>query len=319
MQFPLFKPPVEWVVPDGYPDLSEAKEVAIDLETKDPNLTTMGSGWPRKDGHIIGIAVAVEGDQWYFPIRHEIGSNLDPKMTMNWLRDVCSVNRNYIFHNAPYDVGWLLAENVPISGRIIDTMVIAPLLDENRFSYALNAIGRDYLQERKSEKELREAADAFGVNAKSEMYKLPATYVGAYAEQDAALTLKLWNFFKSLIVKEDIQDIVELELKVLKTIIPMRQKGVRVDLDKAEIIQGDLLKREQQLIVEIKKQTGVEVEIWAADSVAKAFDALDLTYSKMAGYMQSSIHYAVMMVVQLQADSVIVTRTCNKYPLGTLK
>ena len=91
MQFPLFKPPVEWVVPDGYPDLSEAKEVAIDLETKDPNLTTMGSGWPRKDGHIIGIAVAVEGDQWYFPIRHEIGSNLDPKMTMNWLRDVCSV------------------------------------------------------------------------------------------------------------------------------------------------------------------------------------------------------------------------------------
>ena len=154
-------------------------------------------------------------------------------------------------------------------------MVIAPLLDENRFSYALNAIGRDYLQERKSEKELREAADAFGINAKSEMYKLPATYVGAYAEQDAALTLKLWTFFKSLIVKEDIQDIVELELKVLKTIIPMRQKGVRVDLNKAEVIQkGDLLKREQQLLAEIKKQTGVEVEIWAAESVAKAFDAL---------------------------------------------
>ena len=110
MQYPLFKPPVEWVVPDGYPDLSDAKEVAIDLETRDPNLTTMGSGWPRKDGHIIGIAVAVQGDQWYFPIRHEIGSNLDPKMTMNWLRDVCSVNRDYIFHNAPYDVGWLLLQ-----------------------------------------------------------------------------------------------------------------------------------------------------------------------------------------------------------------
>ena len=155
-----------------------------------------------------------------------------------------------------------------------------PLLDENRFSYALNAIGRDYLQERKSEKELREAADAFGINAKSEMYKLPATYVGLYAEQDASLTLRLWNFFQSLIIKEDIQDIVELELKVLKTIIPMRERGVRVDLDKAEVIQNDLLVKEQELLTEIKRQTGVDVEIWAAESVAKAFDALGLTYSK---------------------------------------
>jgi len=254
MQFPLFQPPTEWVMPDGFPDISYAREVAIDLETRDPNLTTMGSGWARKDGHIIGIAVAVEGDQWYFPIRHEIGPNLDIKTTMRWLQDVVSKDRDYIFHNAPYDVGWMLAEGVSVKGRIVDTMVVAPLLDENRFSYALNAIGRDYLQERKSEKELREAAEAFGVNAKSEMYKLPAAYVGAYAEQDAALTLRLWTFFKGLIIKEDIGDIFDLELKVLKTIIPMREKGVRVDLEKAERIKIDLEQREKKLLAEIKRQ-----------------------------------------------------------------
>ena len=204
MQYPLFQPPTEWVMPDGYPDLTGYKEVAIDLETRDPNLTTMGSGWARKDGHIIGVAVAVEGDQWYFPIRHEIGPNFDAKRTLGWLQDVCKIDRDYVFHNAPYDVGWMLAEGVRVYGRIVDTMVVAPLLDENRFSYALNAIGRDYLQERKSEVELREAAAAFGINAKSEMYKLPAHHVGKYAEQDAALTLRLWNHFKSLIIKEDI-------------------------------------------------------------------------------------------------------------------
>ena len=59
MQFPLFTPPTEWVMPDGYPDISDAREVAIDLETKDPNLRSHGSGWPRKDGHVIGIAVAL--------------------------------------------------------------------------------------------------------------------------------------------------------------------------------------------------------------------------------------------------------------------
>lgn len=304
---PLFQPPTEWVMPDGYPDLSGAKEVAIDLETKDPNLTTMGSGWARKDGHIIGIAVAVEGEQWYFPIRHELGPNLDPKMTLRWLQDVCTVDRNYVFHNAPYDVGWLLAEGVRIHGRIVDTMVAAPLLDENRFSYALNSLGRDYLQDRKSEVELRAAADAFGVNAKSEMYKLPAHHVGKYAEQDAALTLRLWKHFQTLIIKEDIQDIFDLELKVLKTIIPMRERGVRVDLERTEMIKRDLEQREKKLLDLIGKQTGVDVEIWAAESVAKAFDALKLPYNKTEktnapsftkGFLANHPHEVPQMIVQ---------------------
>ena len=307
MQFPLFQPPTEWVMPDGFPDISYAREVAIDLETRDPNLTTMGSGWARKDGHIIGIAVAVEGDQWYFPIRHELGPNLDVKATMRWLQDVVSKDRDYIFHNAPYDVGWMLAEGVSVKGRIVDTMVVAPLLDENRFSYALNAIGRDYLQERKSEKELREAAEAFGVNAKSEMFKLPAAYVGAYAEQDAALTLRLWTFFKGLIIKEDIGDIFDLELKVLKTIIPMREKGVRVDLEKAERIKIDLEQREKKLLAEIKRQSGISVELWAAESVSKAFDALDLQYNKTEktgapsftkGFLANHPHQVPKMIVE---------------------
>jgi DNA polymerase I-like protein with 3'-5' exonuclease and polymerase domains len=276
MQIPMFQPPTEWVMPDGYPDLSSAKQVAIDLETKDPNLMTMGAGWARGDGHIIGIAVAVEGDQWYFPIRHEFGPNFDPKMTLRWIQDVVSVDRNYIFHNAPYDVGWLLREGVQVRGRIIDTMVVAPLLDENRFSYALNALGRDYLSDRKSEVHLREAAASFGVNPKSEMYKLPAAHVGAYAEQDAALTLRLWRHFEPLIIQEDIGDIVDLELRITPIIIAMRMQGVNVDLDKAERVKQDLLKREAALVKEVKRITGVEVDIWAAESVAKAFDKLGL-------------------------------------------
>ena len=80
------------------------------------------------------------------------------------MRDVVSKDRDYIFHNAPYDVGWLRAEGIEVKGRIVDTMVCAPLINENRFSYSLNALSRDYLQEYKSEKGLREAAETFGVN-----------------------------------------------------------------------------------------------------------------------------------------------------------
>jgi len=282
MQMPLIQPQTEWVMPDSYPELDDYREIAIDLETKDPNLINMGSGWARKDGHVIGIAVAVEGRSWYFPIRHELGSNFDPKLTYDWLRDVVSKDRDYIFHNAPYDVGWLRAEGVEVKGRVVDTMVCAPLLNENRFSYSLNALSKDYLQENKSERGLREAAEAFGVNAKSEMYKLPAQHVGQYAEQDANLTLRLWQQFKGLIVKEDIGSVFELETKVLRSIIDMRTKGVRVDLVKAEEIKRSLELKEEQLLYEIKKRSGINVEIWAAESVAQVFDSLNLTYKKTA-------------------------------------
>jgi len=279
MELPLFTQPTEWVMPDGYPNLKWAKEISIDLETYDPNLKVRGSGWPRGDGEIIGVAVAVEGDAWYFPIRHRLGPNLDPKRTMAWVRDLCSdPEKTFIFHNAGYDVGWLRAEGIEVKGRVVDTMVVAPLLDENRFSYALNSLGRDYLNERKDERLLQESARDFGVDAKAEMYKLPATMVGAYAEQDAALTLKLWNHFKGLVIKEDISSIVDLELKVQKVIIDMRSKGVRVDLERAALIKTDLEKREAAILHEVKQEYGVSVDIWAAQSVAKAFDVAGISY-----------------------------------------
>ena len=277
MQFPLFTPPTEWVMPDGYPDLSDAKEIAIDLETRDPNLISLGSGWARGDGEVIGIAVSAGSQSWYFPIRHYNGSNLDPDLTLAWVKDLCSVDRDYIMHNALYDAGWLWREGIEVKGRIIDTMIVGALLDENRFSYALNALARDYLGQRKNENELNEAALSFGVNAKSEMWKLPAHFVGAYAEQDSNLTLSLWNRFKPLIIKEDIQDIFELETNVLQVVLAMRKQGVRVDLEKAEQLKGVLQKQEEEALSSVN---GSDIDIWAAQSIAKAFDKIGLKYPR---------------------------------------
>jgi len=51
-----------------------------------------------------------------------------------------------------YDVCWIRALGIPINGHLVDTMVMASLIDENRFSYTLNSIGYDYLREVKDEK-----------------------------------------------------------------------------------------------------------------------------------------------------------------------
>ena len=269
----------DWKTPTSFPDLKTAKEIAIDLETKDPSIKDKGPGWPTMDGNIVGIAVAADGFVGYYPIAHENGSNMDLKMVLDWIQDVVSGPGDKIFHNAPYDVGWLRAHGIRIkNGRIIDTMIAAALVDENRFSYSLNALSFDLLGETKSELELKQAADDWGVNAKGELYKLPAKFVGAYAEQDASLTLKLWQYLKTEIMKQSLTDIFNTETELLPILIEMRAVGVRVNLQEAEKLKKEFVSKEDDILLKIKKEAGVDVDIFAARSIAKAFDKLKIKY-----------------------------------------
>ena len=276
----MFTPKSEWVPPHELPDLSEAKTIAIDVETKDPYLKTRGPGWPTGEGEVVGYAVAVDGWKGYVPIRHGGGGNIDERICNIWMKKVCESPADKIMHNAQYDAGWLRRMGFTVNGRIIDTMVIASLLDENRFSYSLNALAFEYLSKTKSEKNLTEAARDFGVDPKAELWKLPSMYVGPYAEVDAELTLELWNFFKPLITKEDLWSVVNLELDVLPVLIDMTWKGVRIDQNRVERTRDFLLKEEKTMLSKIKHITGMNVEVWAAQSLAKAFDVVGINYPK---------------------------------------
>lgn len=270
----------DWSPPSSFPDLSQYERIAVDLETRDPNLLSLGPGWCRDDGYIIGIAVAAGDSSWYFPIKHDAG-NLPRSSVMNWLKKTLATpNIEKVMHNAMYDLGWLRAEGIEVQGKIIDTMIAAPLLNENRRWYNLDSLARDYLSERKDEKTLRCAAEEFGVNPKSEMYRLPSRYVGPYAEQDAAVTLRLWERLRTDLVKEECTSIFELESSLLPVLLDMKTKGVRVNIDKAEQTKKDLFKREQSLLEEVKKDTGIAIEPWVATSIAKAFDAIGLKYHR---------------------------------------
>ena len=280
LQLTMLAPKSEWIPPHELPDLSHCKQIAIDVETRDPNIKSKGPGWPTGDGEIVGYAIATDDWAHYVPVRHLGGGNLDEKIVNRWLKKVFESPADKIMHNAQYDAGWIRQSGFTINGKIIDTMVIAALLDENRFSYSLNALCYDHLSKTKSEKELNEAASAFGVDPKAEMWKMPAMFVGPYATDDAKLTLDLWNYFSVEINKQGLAKIADLELSLLPCLIDMTWKGVRVDLDKAESLRNTLLKREKETLHKIKKLTGLEIEVWAAQSIAKAFDKLDIKYER---------------------------------------
>lgn len=282
MKKPKFGVKREWVPVEALPVTPDGiKEIAIDLETKDPRLRTHGPGWPTSNGEVVGIALAYEGFNSYFPIAHEGGGNLDKGLVKRWFtKEIAKHPADKIFHNAAYDVGWLKRMGIELEGRLLDTMLAAPLIDENRRYYSLNSVCYDYLGEMKSEAALREAAEDFGVDPKAEMYKLPAAYVGEYAEADARLTLELWQHFKALLSQEDLWQIFNLETEVLPLCIDMTWNGVRIDLDRAEKLKQKLLRETKSILSKIKKETGVSVEPWAAASIAKVFDHHKIPYGR---------------------------------------
>ena len=280
-QMILFTPEAEWSSPSSLPDLTGQKEVAIDLETCDPWLKTHGPGWAFKNrGHIIGIAVATEGWKGYFPVAHQIGANLDKEVVYRWLQKQLSADNSKVFHNAQYDLGWLMNEGFTVNGDLHDTMMAAPLLNENEYSYSLNNLGKTYLNEQKDESMLTEAANAFNVDSKSEMYKLPPEYVGSYAEQDADLTYRLWQILKEGINKENISDVYNLEISLLPALIAMRKRGVLIDTDRAQQVKKKLFSEERKLTKEIKKWYGTEPDLWAAQSLSQVFDRAGLDYPR---------------------------------------
>ena len=280
LQLAFDTPKSEWVPPNELPNIFEAKQIAVDVETRDPNIKTLGPGWARNDGEVVGYAIAVDGWSGYIPIRHKYGGNLDERIVNKWLKKVFESPADKIMHNAQYDAGWIRRMGFTLNGRIIDTMLISALLDENRFSYSLNALAYDHLGKVKSEKGLTEAARGFGLDPKAELWKMPAMYVGPYAEGDAELTLELWNYLSGQLGKEDLWPIANLELELLPCLIDMTWRGVRVDQDKVERTRTSLLKREKDILAQIKKLVGYDIEIWAAASISKAFEALSIDYPR---------------------------------------
>ena len=267
--------------------------VAIDIETYDPNLKTKGLGAIRKDGFICGIAVATDNETAYFPLRHSDTDIAFNRIDKIWqvLNDKIFQNENItkVFHNAMYDVCWIRAvTGMMIKGRIVDTMIAASVIDENRFKYSLDALSKDYLNEQKYKYDLQQKTlEWSGGTVKdpmTNMHKLPASIVKEYAKQDVNLTLKLWKIFNKkidevLYTKDDgeqktCRQIFELETKLFLCLVDMKFKGVRIDVPKAILFGRHLKKRRDQIVNAIESKTSIRVDIWAAASIKKLLDHL---------------------------------------------
>lgn len=307
-----------WVAPQSYPKLHGT--VALDFETHDPLLETHGPGWCFPNGgHILGAAVSgVEenGKPWsgYWSFAHASG-NLPKEHVMGWLGDeLDNPNLTVLAHNAPYELGWLRHEGIRPRAKFLDTGVAAPLIDENRLSYQLDSLGKDWLGVGKDLSLFQECKRALGLNprcavkeVKKRLRLLPAHLVGPYAEQDAVLTRRLWlEKCVPQMDKEELWDIFNLETRLQAVLVDMRARGVKVNVARAEQASAEMALQLKELKAQMRRIAGQDIEVWSAESVAKALDKLSIKYPKTpagapsfrAGWLEEHEHPLPKLIVK---------------------
>ena len=289
-----------WEIKDEWRDVSTADMIAIDTETYDPDLKTAGSSWARGTGHLLGVSIAaIWGDEiWsnYYPINHPHTNNFEvEKVTEYITKCLTSCKGPRVFANAEYDIGWLNRYGVPLAaflehGPIDDVLAMAVLVDETWLSYSLENVVSFYCDEHKDESLLQNEAirRAYGIqNPKSDMWKLPAKFVGPYAEQDAVVTIKAYKELVKLIdahplTGKSLWKVYDVERRLIPMLFEIHKRGVKVDLDRATQIKDEL--KEQQLKIKkyLNSMAGFEVNPMSGADLGRACDNLGIAYARTA-------------------------------------
>lgn len=261
---------IKWRVPTEFPRLDGAKELIIDVETYDPDLKSKGPG-VRRDGYIVGIAVATEDRSWYFPMNHDHPYKYDPnslnlprEKVLKWARrELCRPGIPKIGANILYDLDYLWHEGVEVPGPYYDILIAEPLIDENQYVFSLETCAQKYLGEGKKSERLYEwLAAAYGgkptrgQQAKN-IWRAPPELVGEYALGDVELPREILHAQRDVIGREGLDHVFDVESRLIPMMLGMRRRGVRVDKSGA-IAMGDELETEASQIRVNLDKLGIE-------------------------------------------------------------
>jgi DNA polymerase I-like protein with 3'-5' exonuclease and polymerase domains len=260
-QLPLFRPETAWKLPNlnDLPQSWGSGRVGIDVETRDEFLRKTGPG-VRRGAYIAGYAIAIEdGPRFYLPVRHGDGDNLPRDLVKSYLQHIFKTfDGTLVGANLGYDLDFLWAEGIetPHVKWYRDVQVADPLINELNTSYSLEAIAARHGLPGKDERLLHEGLAAYGFKgraAKGGIWALPPDLVGPYGEQDAALPLAILRRQERIIDQDELQEVFDLESKVLPILVRMRQRGVAVSEDRLDQIDAWARAEQQKAIDEANR------------------------------------------------------------------
>lgn len=289
-QLSMFQPKADWrptpVV--DLPSWAGAKRISIDCETRDEHLKTLGPGI-RRGAYITGVSFTIEGHRsFYLPYRHEGGDNLPEDEVLAYLRgNAKHFDGEYVGANLSYDIDYLWHEGIksPDVRFYRDVQIADPIIDELHDSFSLDNIGKRWGIQAKDDSVLKAAAEANHLDPKAGMWRLPARFVGQYAEQDSSSPLEIYEAQRAKLTEDELWRVFDLESEVLPVLVKLRQRGVAINMEKLGEIEEWCLGEERKAAATIKDITGYDIglnNVWKTEIIAAPLRAAGIRLGKTA-------------------------------------
>lgn len=260
--------------------LTKHSTVSLDTETTglDPfydRCIGLSFGWLDDDGEI-------QTAYWNFlpnPLRGAINAPL--QTFMERVSPLLDKVENVVLWNAYFDLAVLRANNIPLSGNIIDAQIAHHLYDSSKSQGLKNVVKEHFSVELPKWSEQAVFYGTMLQEDKSNLFGSDETDEGEqfviYAENDAKYTLGLWE----KVLKDKIEGMGltayfhKVLMPVVRVLVDMKAFGIRVDVDKLDEMSDTLTMRMEEMEDEAYKVLGEEILLTSPKQVSKAlFDTL---------------------------------------------
>jgi DNA polymerase-1 len=256
-----------WRAPEILPDFDDRyKVLGFDTETTH-------KGWRNPKNKVVGLSVAAEdGKDYYLPWGHLGGGNLDKKRVINWANRALK-GKTLVCAEAKHEIQMMRKEGVDFEAlgcKIREVQYPPALLSDERRSFQLNDLAKDFLNEEKLD------IDA------AKIWEMPASEVGPYAEKDARLNLKLDAAYVPRIAAEGLGRVLQLEYDLIYCVCEMERNGVPLDVHKLGRWRREANARRDAELMQLYQETNLKVNPGSAKDLGALFDKLGLSYARTA-------------------------------------
>lgn len=210
-------------------DKDELKDVLASIKG-DVTIDTETTSQSPMDAELVGISFATEPERaYYVPLSHSYAGvpvQLPKDYVIKQMKGILE-NRKIgkTGHNIKYDFIVLRNENVYLKGIAFDTMVASYLLNPNKSNHNLSDVAMDSLG-------IKTIAfkDVLGKD-RANFSEVTVDEATEYAGEDAAVTLRLQQYFEPLIEKEALSKLFHgIEMPLIEVLADMEMAGIKIDV-----------------------------------------------------------------------------------------
>lgn len=193
----------------------------------------------------------------------------------------------FVAHNAKFDRLMLENIGVKIGGRILDTMTIARLVNENEPKFQLEALAIHCLNDYKWASQ--KLAD-YKKRHKDISYKdIPKELMTPYTCGDAWNCYQIYDRYIEHIQAKGLESMLELESDVEEMLYLMTRNGVKVDVPALEEAIENVGSTVQQLQIAIDDYLGYTLKVSSTKQLRKALLDNCPSYPTVAGYTKKGL------------------------------